>query len=216
MKKTLKSVDVSLLGKTGLSIVVLIMGILIMIFKTFGLTDLNLYVSLLFFTYAFFCIIAYFVKRNEGDYELLLLALINIIAASFIYFFKSDDVPMILGGGMCIYTVLLVMNRSFKVVLLNKRNSFMWIVKFIVTFLIGFLGVLTAFNLFNNITVQTMLFGYYFINLGFLLTLENLIEIFITEESFRKILYKILKEENKLENIEEEKPKKVKRKVSKK
>ncbi len=195
MKKTLKNINITLISQLVLSLIVLLIGILVMAFKRFGLVDINLYVSLLFYIYAFFSIIAYFIKRKEDDYELLLLSLINIITATFVYVFREDNLSMILGGAMCMYTVLLVINRGYKVVVLSKENSYMWIIKFIVTFLIAFLGILTASNLFNDITVQTLLFGYYFISLGFMLTMENVIEMVVTEEAFKRILYKIVKDD---------------------
>lgn len=203
MKKTLKSLDLNLISGLILGIIVLIMGVVVMVFKSFGLIDIVLYVSILFYIYALFSTIMYFVKRKEGDYELLLLSLINIIAATFMFVFKKDNPPMILGAGMSIYTILLVANRGCKIILLKNQNNYMWTVKFIVTFLIAFLGMLTTFNLFNEVTVQTMMYGFYFMSLGFMLTIENIIEIFITDATFRKILSKILDEPNdsKLEEI---------------
>ena len=195
MKKTLKSIDLSLIGQLILSIIVLLIGLVVMIFKSFGLIEIVLYASILFYIYAFFSTITYFIRRKEGDYELLLLSLINIIVATFMFVFKKDNVPMILGAGMTIYTILLVCNRGYKILSLKRENSFMWIVKFVVTFLIAFLGMLTTFNLYNEVTVQTMMFGFYFMSLGFMMTIENIIEIFITDASFRKILSKVIEEE---------------------
>ena len=218
MKKALKNLDLTLISQLILSILVLVIGIVVMIFKSFGLLDLNLYISILFYIYAFFSTIFYFVKRKEGDYELLILSLINIITATFMFVFKEDNTPMILGAAMTIYTVLLILNRGYKVLTLQRMNNFMWVIKFIITFLIAFLGMLTSFNLFNEVTVQTLMFGYYFVTLGFMLTAENLIEMFVTDGAFRKMLSKVLKEESKLEEVKEteikeenkEKPKEVK------
>jgi len=219
VKKTIKNIDLNLISNLVLSIIVLLMGVMIMIFKSFGLIDIVLYISILFYIYAFFSTIAYFIRRKENDYELLLLSLINIITATFMFIFKEDNAPMILGTGMTIFTILVVANRGLRVLQLKKENSFMWIIKFIVTFLIGFLGMLTMLNLFNEVTVQTMMFGFYFMSLGFMLIIESIIEIFITDDTFKKILSKILEDEtNKnLEEIKEktseEKNKKVKTEV---
>lgn len=216
MKKTIKNIDLNLISNLVLSIIVLLMGVIIMIFKSFGLIEIILYISILFYIYAFFSTIAYFIRRKEGDYELLLLSLINIITATFLFIFKEDNAPMILGAGMTIYTILLVVNRGIKVLNLKKENNFMWIIKFITTFLIAFLGILTTFNLFNEVTVQTMMFGFYFISLGFMLTIENIIEIFITDDTFKRILSKVLAEETN-KNLEEinEKEEKIKPKKEK-
>ncbi len=207
MKKTLKSIDLSLISGLVLSIIVLLMGVIVMVFKSFGLIEIVLYISILFYIYALFSTIAYFVRRKEGDYEILLLSLINIITATFMFIFKIDNPPMILGAGMTIYTILVVINRGLKILQLKKIDSFMWIIKFIITFLIAFLGILTIYNLFNEVTVQTMMFGFYFMSLGFMLTLESIIEIFITDATFRKLLSKVIEEEQikDLEEIKETK-----------
>lgn len=215
MKKTLKSLDLNLISGLILGIIVLIMGVVVMVFKSFGLIDIVLYVSILFYIYALFSTIMYFVRRKEGDYELLLLSLINIITATFMFVFKKDNPPMILGAGMSIYTILLVANRGCKIIWLKNQNNYMWIIKFIVTFLIAFLGMLTTFNLFNEVTVQTMMYGFYFMSLGFMLTIENIIEIFITDETFKRVLSKILDEPTVSSHLEEVKDSEFKKNVSK-
>lgn len=205
MKKNLKSIDLHLIANLILSVIVLIMGIIIMIFKAFGLTDIILYVSILFYIFAFFSIIAYFIKRREGDYELLLLSLINIIVATYMFVFQNDNLPMILGSAMTVYTILMVANRGYKVLMLKNQDNFVWTVKFIMTFLLAFVGILTTINLFNETTVQTMMMGYYFISTGVLMTIESAIELFVTDRAFNKIVSKLIDEETKeLEEIKEE------------
>lgn len=205
MKKNLKSIDLHLIANLILSVIVLIMGIIIMIFKAFGLTDIILYVSILFYIFAFFSIIAYFIKRREGDYELLLLSLINIIVATYMFVFQNDNLPMILGSAMTVYTILMVANRGYKVLMLKNQDNFVWTVKFIMTFLLAFVGILTTINLFNETTVQTMMMGYYFISTGVLMTIESAIELFVTDRAFNKIVSKLIDEEPKeLEEIKEE------------
>lgn len=203
--KTLKKVDLNLISELILSILILLMGVIVMIFKTFGLIEVVLYGSVLFYISAVFSTILYFVGRKEGDYELLLQSLINIITATFMFVFKEDNPAMILGAGMTIFTILTIANRGVKVLQLRREDNYIWIVKFIVTFLIGFLGMLTTFNLFNNVTVQTLMFGYYFISLGFMTGVESTINIFITNDKFKKILSKIVVDETdkKLERIKE-------------
>ena len=214
MKAKLKRMEINLISQLVLSIFILLVGVIIMIFKAFGLIDINLYVSILFFTLAFLSTIAYFIRRKEGDYELLILSLIHIVIATFIYVFRSSNAPMILGASMTIYTILIILNRGYKVLMLRRQNNYMWIIKFVITFLISFLGILTSFNLYNEVTVQTMMFGYYFISLGFMMALEDTIELFITDDKLRKLLSKLIEDEPKrdLEEVKivEEKPKKKK------
>lgn len=208
MNNTLKNLNISLVSNLILSVIVIIIGIITTVFKSFGLADIVLYASILFYVFAFFSIIAYFVKRNKGDYETLLLSLINIITATVMFVLKGQDELMVLGLGMTLYTIMMLFNRMYKIICLKSENSFMWIVKFVTTFLIGVLGVLTAYNLFNEVSVQTLLYGYYFITLGVIMTLENTIDLVVTDDKFDKAMKKVIAEEdskNKLEEIKEEK-----------
>ena len=208
MNSTLKNLNISLVSNLILSVIVIIIGIITTVFKSFGLADIVLYASILFYVFAFFSIIAYFVKRNKGDYETLLLSLINIITATVMFVLKGQDELMVLGLGMTLYTIMMVFNRIYKIICLKSENSFMWIVKFVTTFLIGVLGALTAYNLFNEVSVQTLLYGYYFITLGVIMTLENTIDLVVTDDKFDKAMKKIIAEEDsksKLEEIKEEK-----------
>lgn len=208
MNNTLKNLNISLVSNLILSVIVIIIGIITTVFKSFGLVDIVLYASILFYVFAFFSIIAYFVKRTKGDYETLLLSLINIITATVMFVLKGQDELMVLGLGMTLYTIMMVFNRMYKIICLKNENSFMWIVKFVTTFLIGVLGALTAYNLFNEVSVQTLLYGYYFITLGVIMTLENTIDLVVTDDKFDKAMKKVIAEEdskNKLEEIKEEK-----------
>lgn len=208
MNNALKNLNISLVSNLILSVIVIIIGIITTVFKSFGLVDIVLYASILFYVFAFFSIIAYFVKRNKGDYETLLLSLINIITATVMFVLKGQDELMVLGLGMTLYTIMILFNRMYKIICLKSENSFMWIVKFVTTFLIGVLGALTAYNLFNEVSVQTLLYGYYFITFGVIMTLENTIDLVVTDDKFDKAMKKIIAEEdskNKLEEIKEEK-----------
>ena len=201
MKKS--QMDISLISQVVLSVLVIIMGIVIMIFKSFGLLDMVLYASILFFIFSFFSVICYFVKRKEGDYEILILALINIITATFMFALKSYDNEVVLGTGMVIFTVLMLANRCYKVFTLKSENSYMWTVKFICTFLIGFLGMLTCINLYKAVTVPTLMFGYYFISLGVILTIESVFELCVTQDMFDKLVNTVVDSEyNNLEMID--------------
>ena len=198
MKKS--QIDISLISQVVLSVLVIIMGIVIMIFKSFGLLDMILYTSILFFIFSFFSVICYFIKRKEGDYEILLLALINIITATFMFALKSYDNEVVLGTGMVIFTVLMLANKIFT---LKSENNYMWTVKFICTFLIGFLGMLTCINLYKAVTVPTLMFGYYFISLGVILTIESVFELCVTQDMFDKLVNSVVDSEyNNLEMID--------------
>lgn len=189
--------DLTLITQLVLSILIFIGGVTIMIFKSFGLVDMVLYGSIIFFILAFFGVICYFIRRREGDYEILLFSLISILTATFMFVFKNDDAAMILGTGLTIFNILVVANRIYKIVTYKNQDNFMWSVKFIGTFLIGFLAILTCVNLYKEISVQTLMLGYYFTCLGVIMTIENLVELFVTKDKFEKFVSKVVDSEYK-------------------
>lgn len=192
--------DLTLITQLVLSILIFIGGVTIMIFKSFGLIDMVLYGSIIFFILAFFGVICYFIRRREGDYEILLFSLISILTATFMFIFKNDDAAMILGAGLTIFNILVIANRIYKIITYKNQDNFMWSVKFIGTFLIGFLAILTCVNLYKEISVQTLMLGYYFICLGVIMTIENLVELFVTKDKFDKFVSKVI--ENEYKNLE--------------
>lgn len=212
MKKTLKNADLTLVSQLVLSLLIMIMGIIVMVYKSFGLIEIVLYISILFYILTCIGVIAYFVKRREKDYETLILALSSLITATFMFIFKANNAPLILGTGLTIFSLLEIFNRIYKIAKLKKEDNFMWIIKFIITFVIGVLGLLTSINLYKEITVQTMMIAYYFITFGFALSIENFIEIFITDKKFKIILAKLLDEDpyKHLDNIKEDRIKQIK------
>ena len=189
--------DLTLITQLVLSILIFIGGVTIMIFKSFGLIDMVLYGSIIFFILAFFGVICYFVRRREGDYEILLFSLISILTATFMFIFKNDDAAMILGAGLTIFNILVVANRIYKIITYKNQDNFMWSVKFIGTFLIGFLAILTCVNLYKEISVQTLMLGYYFTCLGVIMTIENLVELFVTKDKFDKFVSNVVLNEYK-------------------
>ena len=192
--------DLTLITQLVLSILIFIGGVTIMIFKSFGLIDMVLYGSIIFFILAFFGVICYFIRRREGDYEILLFSLISILTETFLFIFKNDDAAMILGAGLTIFNILVIANRIYKIVTYKNQDNFMWSVKFIGTFLIGFLAILTCVNLYKEISVQTLMLGYYFTCLGVIMTIENLVGLFVTKDKFDKFVSKVI--ENEYKNLE--------------
>lgn len=177
--------------------ILIIIGIIIMSFPAFGLINPILYLGALFYIYAFFTITAYFLSRKEKDYELLFNSLINIIVASFLVAVPNENMPLMLGTSMLIYTLLILVNRGFIVYKYKINKNYLWVIKFIITFLIMFLGILTIINLYNELSVQTLIIGYYFVTLGIMLITEPLFKLFISPKKFNKIVSKIIEEDEK-------------------
>ena len=100
---------------------------------------------------------------------------------------------------MLIYTLLIIVNRGLIVYKYKTNDNYLWIIKFIITFLIAFLGILTIINLYNELSVQTLIIGYYFVTLGIMLITEPLFKLFISPKKFNEIVAKILEEDEKSE-----------------
>lgn len=178
-----------------LYLILILMGIIIMSFPAFGIINPIYYLGSLLYIFSFFNIIAYFINRRENEYELLFQALISILAGSFLFAIPNDNTPFMLGTGILIFTLLMIVNKSFYIYVDKSKNNYLWLIKFIVTFLIAFLSILTIINLYNELSVQTLMIGYYFISLGTMLLIEPLIYHFISPEKLSKIVKEIFKEE---------------------
>ena len=197
-----------MLREIVLYLLLIIMGIIIMVFPTFGLINPIYYVSVLFYLFAFFSIIVYFINRNDKQYEMLFLSLINIIVASYMFLLNDGKTSLVLGTGIIIFTFLFIVNKGYKVYEYKIKNNYNWLIEFVVGFLVTFLGILTIVNLLREMTVPTLMFGYYFVTLGIMCLFVPLFKLFVNSELFENIVKSI---------VIEEKPKQAKkRKTSKK
>ena len=63
--------------------------------------------------------------------------------------------------------------------------------------------MLTCINLYKAVTVPTLMFGYYFISLGVILTIESVFELCVTQDMFDKLVNTVVDSEyNNLEMID--------------
>lgn len=189
---------------------VVIMGIMLISFPTFGLIEPVYYVSILFYLFAFLSIIVYFIERRDGDYELLFLSLINILSASFMFLLKENNMSLVLGTGMTIFIVLFLINKGYSICKLKKNDNYIWVIEFMTSFLVVFLTLLTIINLYKGTTVTTLMFGFYFIAFGIFELVVPLFKIFAKSETFDNFIKSIVSQE------QIEIPKKEKKKTRKK
>jgi len=169
------------------------LGIIIMLYPSFGLLNSIHYISSLFLIFAFFIIIVYFIAREKGNYNLLFEALISIITATFMFITSDGNPSFILGSGILIFTLLTLVNKGIDIY--RYRVEYIWIIKFIITFLIAFLGFLTINNLYRELSVQTLMIGYYFVTFGIISLIEPVIYLFIPKNKISILLKEFLTEE---------------------
>ena len=173
------------------------------------------YASPLFYMFAFFSLLAYFVNRRKGNYELLMFGFINVIVASFILIYESyPDSGFILADAVLVYSLAIVLNKGYHCGVLLKERNVNFYIKVSVTILLLFLGVFVVSSLYNKIEVGSMILGYYFIVFGLLSLIEPLMEILTNNKDVEKMMLGILsygeedtkKPEKKIKEIKKQKP----------
>ncbi len=209
-----KSIDLSLITSLIFGIILFICGCVFLLCNFEGEILLGFY-PITLYIFAFVSCLSYFVARKEGDYEYLLQTLIYVMCASIVYIF-ADQGNLVLSSSLSVFTFLFMLNRLLKIRYLRSINSFMWIVKAYGTFLVVVLGILTSYNLYNSISISRYMLGYFNITFSIIVTIEALCEMFISESKFKRFILKLLKVENKLENVSEVNNKKSNKKKTKK
>lgn len=187
MKKIIKGNPKMLVGLTY-GILIIIIGIVLMAYPAFGLIDPIYFISIVFYGVSFVSIITYFINRKENDYELLLISLANVLVASFLFLFQNGKVSFILGTGLLIYTLLNTIIKGYYVIKYKKENKYIWFIKSISCILVLFVGVLSIINLYCEMSVLTMMIGYYFVIYGIILLLEPMFEILVQSGYLKKIM----------------------------
>lgn len=153
-----------------------------------------------FYILGFFSILSYFLNRRPNDYEFLFFGLINIITGLFIsnnYNYNSYD---ILGYAVCLYTLMVVLNKGYFAKKLLNNDSYDLFPKLIVTILLMMLGFFVTYHFLGGVTIENMLLGYYLVAFGLVGLLEPLFKIIFRIPIVEKFLDKILKEDKTKEN----------------
>lgn len=203
MKKIIKESDRTfLLIDFMLYMLYIVCGYILLRYPEIEVLQPIRYVTPLFYLFGFFSLIAYFMNRRSEDYEFLFLGLINILTGSFILFFSYyTDTGFILGNALLIYSITMVLNKGWHTIKLSRENNVNMFPKFAITILLTLLGILVTSNLYKEMTLQTLILGYYFISFGVLSLFEPIMIIILRNKKIRKQLISLLEEENKKEKI---------------
>ena len=189
-----------------------VVGFILLNFSEIELLNPVRYASPLFFMFGFFSLLAYFMNRREGDYELLIFGFINVCIAAFILVYISfPNSAFIMADAVLVYSIANVINKGYHCKQLLKNRDVNFFTKLSVTILLLFLGVFVVSSLYTKIEVGSMILGYYFIIFGLLSLLEPLISILTRNVRIEKYILEFLAyEDNKEEEKEvvKEEPKK--------
>jgi len=195
-----------------------VMGFVLLNFAEMGLSNPIKHAPCLFFSIAFFSILAYFVNRRKDEYEFLLFGFINVVVATFILVYTAyPNSGFILADAVLLYSIANVLNKGFSCKKLIENRDIDFFTKVSVTVLLLFLGVFVVASLYNKVEVGILILGYYFIIFGLLSLLEPLNSIVLRNPDLQKRIFNLLsyKEEKTVETPKEEKEVEVKEEIIK-
>lgn len=159
--------------------VLILLGILLLIYPWFGLTEPSKLLYLLFSVYGGIKIIEYILTRVPGDKEDLYTAVACILAAISGFKFGDYSSPMVLSITLMSWVAIMAIIKLIKLDFYHDRENGMLYVNLITFSLFLLLGILTSVNLYFNITVQTLMLGFFFIVNGLLNLAEDGIRILV-------------------------------------
>jgi len=187
-----KIANTKTIAEIFLYMILLVIGVSIVFNPWVGGSNPLFYLAIMFMIFAFFSFVAYFIGRKEGDYELILLSLVNVVISVFLYYFKEGNIPMLLSFSLSSWSffyITLKLITAFQYRDINyKKHS----IKMFITAIIFVLSVITVFSLFtDDIILGLSLYGYYYIIVaglrGFFMDTENIKEKIeqIDKETFK-------------------------------
>lgn len=186
MKKIIKN-NPEILISIVLNILYIITGSILMTFPALGMVEPIYFISIIFFIFSFLNIAAYFMAKKNIDYELLFMALLNLLIGTFLFIMQYEEESFILGTFVLAYTIGTLLIKGYYTEILKRKNNNMWKVKFVTLFLLGLIGLLTSINLYNEMSVYTIMFAYYFITFG-IINLFEPISKYLTQSGYIKII----------------------------
>ena len=171
-----------------------------------GLTNPIKHAPWLFYSIAFFAILAYFINRRKDEYEFLLFGFINVVVGTFILVYTYyPDSGFILADAILLYSIANVLNKGFSCKKMVEERDINFFTKISVTVLLLFLGVFVVASLYNKVEVGVLILGYYFIIFGLLSLLEPLNSVVLKNPQLQKRIFAALSYDDVEEK--EQKPK---------
>jgi len=192
-----------------LYVVFIVVGFMLLNCAECGLNNPFTYTPFLFYIFAFFSILAYFVNRRKNDYEFLLFGFINVLTGTFILVYHSfPNGGFILADAVLLYSIANVLNKGYSCSRLLQEKNVNFFPKVSIAILLLFLGVFVVSSLYNKVNAGSYILGYYFITFGLLSLLEPFMEILMDNKELKKYILNVL-------SYEDEKPKEEKKEEKK-
>lgn len=180
MKKLAKTKSIA---EVFLYAVLLIIGLSIVMNPWVGESNPLFYIACMFIIFAFFSFFAYFLGKEEDDYELLLLSLINVVMAVFLYYYREGDLPLILSYSLSAWSFFYISLKLITAFLYKDNNPKKYSLKMFITAIILILSSFSIFKLYNDdILLDLMVYGYYFV----IISVLNFLEVCLNRIVFEK------------------------------
>ena len=177
--KTSKNKKFKNILNIGVSIILIMLGIFLLVFPWFGESSPSKLLYLLFSIYGGIKIIEYILTRNEKDYEDLYTGIACVLAAASGFKFAIYSTPMVLSITLASWVGIMAIIKLIKLDFYHDRENKMFFVNLVTFSLFLLLGLLTSINLYFELTVQTLMLGFFFVVNGILNLAEDGIRILI-------------------------------------
>ena len=168
----------------------MLIGILSIAFPIWGFNKPVLYSVVVFLILAFFSFGGYFyTKESKVNYELLIFSVICIASAAYMLVFESMDSSGVLGTGFLIFTLLTVGNRIYYIIMLQRRNNDLYLLRAIALILLLFIAILSIQNFYRSYSeVKSVIIGYYLLSYGAVAFFEMVLFITVNPSEFKKFV----------------------------
>lgn len=157
----------------SVSFILILLGITLLIFPWFGEVKPNKLLYIIFSVYGLIKMIEYLLTRKDKDYEDLYTSIACLLAASSGLKFLKLSTPMVLSITLVSWVAIMAIIKLIKLDYYHDNESKMFYVNLITFSLFILLGLLTSINLYYEVTVQTLMLGFFFIVNGLLNLAED-------------------------------------------
>ena len=199
--------------------VFVILGFILLNIGDIGVINVITYAPYLFYTIAFFSILAYFINRCKDEYELLLFGFINVVVGTFILVYTAyPNSGFILADAVLLYSIANVLNKGYSCRKMIEERDVNFFIKVSITVMLLFIGVFVVASIYDKIEAGVLILGYYFIIFGLLSLLEPLNAVVLGDPELQNRIFDFLSYDKtnnkKVEEVEEKPVKKVVRKTA--
>lgn len=185
----------------AISFVLFIYGIILFSNPAFGLDDICMYIGLYFLSLTFISFVGYFINRTQDNQNNLVNSVLYLLISALLLYSKGTDYK-VLALSVLAFTLTFSSYKLLEIYKSIKNNNYKYVIKGITLLMFIIISALTVYNLYNSVSVQTLMFGFYFLILSILTFVENAIYVFI-KSSYFKVLYKRIKKEEVSQSVKD-------------